>query len=415
MKPSPRWLILLSLALAACDLAAPALPTLVPTLSPAPATPTAMRSPTSPAPVEPSATPPPSETPAPPTVPPPTPAAAQFIAYVRDQQLLVTDVTGGRAGGTTQYTLAGVDDQVLSLAWSPSGEFIAFVSLASGEPRLFVVYAVGAGTPVDLGPGLGPAWSPDSTRLVFERDGNLWLTPIDAPAPAQLTFQTDWAWGQAAFTPDGSAVIVAENARANLGASGNTFFTLKRLALDGSGALTPLPGSPELAGVRLPMNLRFAPDGRKLAFSTSYHYNACGAPGAHYIGDANGNNLSELVSPSLAALADPQNEVFLSAYDFAWSPASDAILAAGYVRNCKDFSGDIVGGPQLSVLGLDGTERLIVPGAFSAPSYDRTGNWFAAVRYPGLQSPDGNVQIYSAQTGELVLDLGPGNSPQLQP
>src|SRR5919205_862897 len=33
--------------------------------------------------------------------------ATQFIAYIRDGHLLVTDVTNGVQGGTTQYTLAG--------------------------------------------------------------------------------------------------------------------------------------------------------------------------------------------------------------------------------------------------------------------------------------------------------------------
>src|SRR5262245_20196105 len=61
----------------------------------------------------------------------------QFIAYESNGQLLVTSVTGGVQGGTTQYTTAGVNDQVTDIAWSPSGEFIAFTSPAQGEPHLF--------------------------------------------------------------------------------------------------------------------------------------------------------------------------------------------------------------------------------------------------------------------------------------
>src|SRR5688572_18981626 len=93
----------------------------------------------------------------------PTPITApesgqQFIAYTRDGQLLVTEVTNGVQGGTTQYTMQGQSDQVTDLVWSPSGEFVAFVSAAQGDPHLFHIFALGASSPIDLGPGSAPAW-----------------------------------------------------------------------------------------------------------------------------------------------------------------------------------------------------------------------------------------------------------------
>jgi len=73
----------------------------------------------------------------PPTSTQVTSTGQQFLAYVSNGQLLVTDVTNGVKGGTTQYTVAGESDQVMDLVWSPSGEFVAFVAAPHGEQHLF--------------------------------------------------------------------------------------------------------------------------------------------------------------------------------------------------------------------------------------------------------------------------------------
>jgi hypothetical protein len=47
---------------------------------------------------------------------------------------------------------------------------------------------------------------------------------------------------------------------------------------------------------------------------------------------------------------------------------------------------------------------------------DRSGTLIAASRHEdGFQDSTPNVEIYSAQTGQLVLPLGPGSNPQFQP
>jgi hypothetical protein len=88
--------------------------------------------------------------PVPPEIATQTAAAAQtpqggmqFLAYIQNGHLVVTDVTNGVKGGTTQYTVAGQSDQVTDLVWSPSGEFVAFVSAATGTPHVFYIYALG--------------------------------------------------------------------------------------------------------------------------------------------------------------------------------------------------------------------------------------------------------------------------------
>ena len=379
-------------------------------------------------PVTPTTTVPPL--PVPPDIATQTAAAAQtpqgeqqFLAYIQNGHLMVTDVTNGVWGGTTQFTVAGQSDQVTDLVWSPSGEFVAFVSAATGTPHVFYIFALGQSSPTDLGPGSAPAWSPDSTSIAFiggtYPNENISVTTIDNPSPRQLTFEPNFAWGRPAFTPDGSSLVVAGADRNNMGAQGNTTFLLDSLALDGSGTRLPLPGATPLDGMRLPYDLRFSPDGSRLAFSTSSHWSACASPGAYYVSNPDGSARQEFVSPSLRAAIDPSQERFHVGMSYAWSPASDGIIALGNVVDCKFDSptmGQVLAGPQMSTIGLDGSEGLVIPGFFYGISMDRTGTMIAAARFlEGFADLNPNVEIYSAQTGQPILSLGPGSSPQFQP
>lgn len=346
----------------------------------------------------------------------------QFIAYVRDGQLLVTDVTNGVQGGTTQYTLSGESDQVSDIVWSPSGEFVAFVAAPQGDPHVFYIFALGQSSPTDLGPGSAPAWSPDSSSLAYIGGAfpneNIVITTIDSPAPRPLTAETNYAWGRPVFTPDGESLIVAGTSRDNLGASGNTSFTLDYLELDGSGTRTPIPGT-QFDGARLPYDLQFSPDGTKLAFSASSHFSACASPGAYYVLATGSENFQELISPSLHNAIDPARDRYHVGLSYAWTPSGDALLASGTVVDCNMNSpsmGQAIAGPQISILGLDGSERTVIPGFFYGLSLDRTGTLLAGAHYAGgFQDTNPTIEIYSAQTGQPVLSLGPGNNPELQP
>lgn len=343
-----------------------------------------------------------------------TPAAADqtFIAYVYEGQLLVTEVTGGALGGTTQYTQPGVDDGVTDFVWSPSGEYIAYTGLIGEDQHVFYVYAEGAGTPVDLGAGAIAAWSPDSTQVAYQSAGQLWLTALAEPTPRQLTAQDNWAWGRPAFMPNGLSLLVTGEAFNDMGASGNTTFWLYSLPLDGSGTLTPLPGMTQAAEGRLPYDLQFSPDGAKLSFSTSWHLSACASLGSYYVANNDGSDLRAVVSPSLDALANEDEEDYFNAYGYAWRPDSAALLTSGLVRDCTDFAGTVLGA-QMSLVTLDGAESLIIPGSFAPVSFDRTGATIGASRIDDQTQP-GLVQLYDL-AGNLVLEVGAGNAAELQP
>jgi hypothetical protein len=204
-----------------------------------------------------------------------------------------------------------------------------------------------------------------------------------------------------------------------MGASGNTTFSLESLALDGSGSRTPLPGAAPFEGGRLPYDMSFSPDGSRLAFSTSFHLSACASPGAYYVSNPDGSNRQELVSPSLKSTIDTNQEHYHVGLSYAWNPASDALVGLGNVVDCNLNSpilGQVIAGPQMSIIGLDGSERTVIPGFYYGISMDRTGALIAASRHEdGFQDLTPDVEIYSAETGQLVLSLGPGSNPQFQP
>jgi tricorn protease len=68
--------------------------------------------------------------------------------------------------------------------WSPDGRRIAFLSDRSGEEEVYVIDALGVGTPEQLTTGgkamrYDPEWSPDGQRLAFsDKDGRLWAVTL---------------------------------------------------------------------------------------------------------------------------------------------------------------------------------------------------------------------------------------------
>jgi hypothetical protein len=69
----------------------------------------------------------------------------------------------------------------------------------------------------------------------------------------------------------------------------------------------------------------------------------------------------------------------------------------------------------MSIRGLDGSERTIIPGFFYGLSVDRSGTMIAAAHFQnGFQNLNPTVEIHSSQSVQPILSLGPGSNPQFQ-
>ena len=183
--------------------------------------------------------------------------------------------------------------------------------------------------------------------------------------------------------------------------------------MDGSGASAYPPG--HLAGITaemnggLPVDLRFSPDGQKLAIITSVYIENCAKKDSFQVGNAEGNDIHDLAVPSLAELVGPDQNPFFYGDSLVWDPQSNGLWVNGVVRDCT-IAATVIGGPQISYMTLDGQEQVQIPGAFSQLSLDHTGALLGVVNTKG----DARVQILG-RDGHLVLDLGPGDLAALQP
>lgn len=91
------------------------------------------------------------------------------IAYVSKSgpryQLIVADSDGANA-----VSIVGSNEPIISPAWSPDGERLAYVSFENRKPSIFV-QSVSTGARRQLiearGNQSAPAWSPDGRRIVF--------------------------------------------------------------------------------------------------------------------------------------------------------------------------------------------------------------------------------------------------------
>lgn len=109
--------------------------------------------------------------------------------------LAVFDLAGKTGSLMHVFEPVGGGTFPLDVAWSPRGDWIAFVTFgeppASGRaPNLWVVHPDGSGETY-VGEGLNPVWSPDGARLVFLRTGadgsqEIWMTEGGTREPEQL-------------------------------------------------------------------------------------------------------------------------------------------------------------------------------------------------------------------------------------
>ena len=110
----------------------------------------------------------------------------------------------------------GANTQVLSFAWSPDGRRLAYVSIASLSPELWVADVGGNQSPTLLVRGReelfsAPSWSPDGHTLAFSRTplgaetasaSDIWLVDVDS-GNARPLLRNDLEESSPAWSPDG--------------------------------------------------------------------------------------------------------------------------------------------------------------------------------------------------------------------
>jgi dipeptidyl aminopeptidase/acylaminoacyl peptidase len=130
-----------------------------------------------------------------------------------------------------QLTAYAQDDgqELTSVALSPSGDWVVYVrggdhgsNWDDGQPvnvmampippkvQIWTVPFAG-GEPRTLGEGDAPVISPRGDVVAFEKDGALWLAPIDASQPPRRIVATSGVSGEIVWSPDGARLAFVSN------------------------------------------------------------------------------------------------------------------------------------------------------------------------------------------------------------
>jgi len=185
----------------------------------------------------------------------------------------------------------------LEPAWSPSGNKIAFASLRSGTSHIYVMHADGTGTR-QLTRGKQdddhPSWSPDGRRLVFAREGALFVVPA-AGGQARRVGRGPGDAADPAWSPDGR--LIAYDYR-RPGYANRELYVMRA---DGTG-IRQLTRLGQVSGYPA-----WSPDGRRIAFQSNARFGRYQI----YTIRADGTGLRQ-VTRSLGDIIQP-----------AWSPSGE--------------------------------------------------------------------------------------------
>ena len=103
-----------------------------------------------------------------------------------------------------------------SVAWSPDGRWIAYVSDRSGEDEIYVTPQDGMGAEQQISSGykgfkFPPAWSPDSKKIAWsDKDLNLWWIDITDKKPIQITHNRYGEIQNYSWSPDSKWITYDE-------------------------------------------------------------------------------------------------------------------------------------------------------------------------------------------------------------
>jgi TolB protein len=147
----------------------------------------------------------------------PNGARVTFAAQKLSRRGFKTALFVVKANGTGLHQITPSGLGAISAQWSPNGRRIAFTSCCA-VPQAWVVRPDGTGlrevtTPVHRVVSLAPVWSPDSRKLLFNRQRrngqtSLWTANVDGSGLSKVTDTASlvfYAWGTAPVSYQGES------------------------------------------------------------------------------------------------------------------------------------------------------------------------------------------------------------------
>jgi len=266
-------------------------------------------------------------------------------------------------------------------SWSPDGSKLAFSSAVTSN----LVVVTADGRKVELGPGVAPSWSPDGSRLVFSTQvcspydgcftGNLAVMDADGnnvqALPGPVGFNPAWA-------PSGDVIAFV--------VGGDSLPQLYLARPDGS-----MPVKLSIPGVDGASGPAWSPDGRRIAFQCFLAPASTGV----CVANKDGTGLVILMSTDLSYRASVSSP--------AWNPDGRSIVFTATTSL-----------PQILVMAADGSSRRFITYGDS-PAWSRDGAKLVFVADCSSCSDDGVFEIGADGSNLKRLTTGHHIAPTWRP
>ncbi len=355
-----------------------------------------------------------------------TPApAAETLAFLRDSDIWLID-----ADGSNERRLTNLGN-VQALTWVSSEE----LDVVTGEDRSGHLLVDVSGTVTDLLFPVGGSWSPDASRyavavdeelIVFNRDGSQVtrlhpgpsLERCGEPPPSELRHYR-LELGRPSFSSGGRELLIAVHCWLMSGAY-NFYGSIYRVSLDEAvNEQLPDPENAPQLNLRGLVGPVFSPDEQRIAWAFIDGFSLCPWGRGLIVAAADGGGRHGLGDAILTAFGQrlAAAETIGGVTGFAWSPASDALVAGFQISPCDpaEPTSEPVGG--LYVVLIDGSaEQLLVDGPAHSPAWSPSDRYIAYVEGAsfGQETKPSTIRLFDLTTRQ-VTDLTKGESPAWQP